>query len=1181
MSESKQLTSSGKNVYIYAMKRRKSLLFISAAIVCSLPLWSKADFSGFVEQLNQSNFPVNKILASTGVTRYELSRLLNATECKDCINPDKSYLNTYTGGFWTNFVNIPGKDFNDILYANAAFANKNYFYCVAYVGDNWYMRWYPLKTSPICPGQFCGTRYTTKAEFLQVVMNMISKYIYAINTINWQSAKDWIYKLSPTDYQYKIFSASDIATIESKAKTCVNQSCVLESTNELNVYLKYCMFNLNACGMMPIGNIKEWFWPVAELNLLAKQNILTIDEAAKYNVNEIIDGALLLKILSNMNSIIGCSFNNDYDCDWISNSQDSCPNSYNPHQTDTDRDWIWDVCDDDIDGDGSKNPIWIVDDNWKIIVKLRTPTMDNCLFTINPDQKDNNNNHIWDVCDIGWIENLSLAITSSSPKGSVPETISFKANHVSSFSSYSWDFGDGSYKAGESVNHSYTTPWLYSVRLIATMADKKQSVATTTVVIGHDAGDKKAIQPLINTVTSKVNDSVTLGLSTIGNFDSFEWKFSDWTNNTTKIPSLKKVFRTEWNHTVLVKWLINNEVIVASEFTIAVGKWKWIVLNSSVLNPDKWATVYFTSKISGFFPKDVRTVNWDFGDGSTIDTQDLTINHVYKTSWKKAVVQTISLADGSVFKQILTLYVVSPYWFNSYSMSFVPDMQGSLLKPLSVTTNINWSFWIPLVFMTTYGDTQSQKFGTLNISSPFKSSHRYLDPGVYYPQTTLLLDACTALSSQATLDVEWEDFCLKAKLNGTLSKLGCDMDKDWIPDICSSDIDGDGKPNLIGIITDPKQCNYTQELASTNLGKYSKDGWINYDILDKHFGWSCTLDNDPFHINPDQADNNNNNIWDTLDSLLAKTTDTWALLTQDSFLDSDGDWIPDSQDLCPSITETYNGIQDTDWCPEIWAEFMCENSRFPTINGNRTNDWDNQLCGNGKIDPGETCQSCPPDIWICTPKCGNEKIDPGETCQTCPSDVWTCISSCGNGTQEAGETCENCPVDVASCTPKCGNSIQEAGETCQLCPSDWKYCDPLCGNGKIDPGETCQTCPPDIQRCFSQCGNGIVETNLWEACDNGLANNWKDGKCTSNCALIKSTPETCGNGVQDPGETCLNCPTDAQWCFLIATQQCLQCPCPFADFSASLANWDQIKAVLWDKTKKYPWQYSLWFDITY
>ena len=87
-------------------------------------------------------------------------------------------------------------------------------------------------------------------------------------------------------------------------------------------------------------------------------------------------------------------------------------------------------------------------------------------------------------------------------------------------------------------------------------------------------------------------------------------------------------------------------------------------------------------------------------------------------------------------------------------MSFIPDMQGSPLKPLSVSTSINGSFGTPLSFMTAYGDAQSQNFGTLNIRSPFKSTHRYLDPGIFHPQTTLVLDACTSLSSQATVDVE-------------------------------------------------------------------------------------------------------------------------------------------------------------------------------------------------------------------------------------------------------------------------------------------------------------------------------------------------------------------------------------------------------------------------------------------
>jgi hypothetical protein len=42
-------------------------------------------------------------------------------------------------------------------------------------------------------------------------------------------------------------------------------------------------------------------------------------------------------------------------------------------------------------------------------------------------------------------------------------------------------------------------------------------------------------------------------------------------------------------------------------------------------------------------------------------------------------------------------------------------------------------------------------------------------------------------------------------------------------------------------------------------------------------------------------------------------------------LDTDGDGIADTQDLCVTIQETRNGIDDTDGCPEITPELACNN----------------------------------------------------------------------------------------------------------------------------------------------------------------------------------------------------------------------------------------------------------------
>jgi hypothetical protein len=55
----------------------------------------------------------------------------------------------------------------------------------------------------------------------------------------------------------------------------------------------------------------------------------------------------------------------------VINRLDNCPYTYNPSQFDLDVDGKGNACDEDIDGDGSKNPVGLVDDNDNIIVGKR------------------------------------------------------------------------------------------------------------------------------------------------------------------------------------------------------------------------------------------------------------------------------------------------------------------------------------------------------------------------------------------------------------------------------------------------------------------------------------------------------------------------------------------------------------------------------------------------------------------------------------------------------------------------------------------------------------------------------------------------------------------------------------------------------------------------------------------
>jgi hypothetical protein len=122
----------------------------------------------------------------------------------------------------------------------------------------------------------------------------------------------------------------------------------------------------------------------------------------------------------------------------------------------------------------------------------------------------------------------------------------------------------------------------------------------------------------------------------------------------------------------------------------------------------------------------------------------------------------------------------------------------------------------------------------------------------------------------------------------------------------------------------------------------------------------------------------------------------------------------------------------------------------------------NLLCGNGAVDPGETC---------------DDAGAPGG----CPND---CTQLCGDGEQEGTEQCD--PPNGTTCSATCTTIAVE------------------CGNGIVQPGETCE--PPNTATCDATChtigavcGNGIVQGT--EECDPGAT---PTAGCSNDCNLVAS-----------------------------------------------------------------------------
>lgn len=220
-------------------------------------------------------------------------------------------------------------------------------------------------------------------------------------------------------------------------------------------------------------------------------------------------------------------------------------------------------------------------------------------------------------------------------------------------------------------------------------------------------------------------------------------------------------------------------------------------------------------------------------------------------------------------------------------------------------------------------------------------------------------------------------------------------------------------------------------------------------------------------------------------------------------------------------------------------------------------------CGNGVMDPGETCDpadTCPTaatcmsttacviatltgDASSCTAACEVVTITscaPNDGC--CPINCTfstdnDCSQRCGDGEIDQAETCEplnmkfpcptscddgdSCTQDMAigaaaNCNVACVNipiTAPKSGDGC--CPghananSD-RDCSPTCGNHEVEQGEICDG------SCMSSCDDGnpcTIDSQTGSA-----------ATCNIECAQTPSTtPEClCGNGRKDTNETCDN-----------------------------------------------------------
>ncbi len=117
----------------------------------------------------------------------------------------------------------------------------------------------------------------------------------------------------------------------------------------------------------------------------------------------------------------------------------------------------------------------------------------------------------------------------------------------------------------------------------------------------------------------------------------------------------------------------------------------------------------------------------------------------------------------------------------------------------------------------------------------------------------------------------------------------------------------------------------------------------------------------------------------------------------------------------------------------------------------------NQICGDGYCGSSESCSSCPLDC--CPLICGNGLVNPGETCDDGNTDTETC----GDSATQSGSYCNATCSAVLSLSEQCDDGNAVDTDACLSTCVNASCGDAICGNG-----ETCSTCSADCGACQQQ-----------------------------------------------------------------------------------------------------------------
>jgi len=872
------------------------------------------------------------------VSRYEFSDILQQAQCRDCLVPTSEATSLYTNDRLDKQKNDPQKAIDDISFENALWQDNDYYYCVAWVVDEGIMNGFPRSTSPFCPGKFCWNSFLTVVELVESLVRLVWPKIRQTYPIDRKQVGAWA-KDSPS---VTFIQRNRIAQA---IRRCPDWRCKAENTDEFDLRLRRCTLDLERCDFEPYKSFTKSLPRTPKINVLLDAWIIG-QNTVLWAPYDLVTHQVIDDVFVNVKKILSCSTPwDDYDYDWTPNRQDVCPYVYD-HQRDLDSDGKGDVCDDDIDGDGIKNELWAVDANGVIIPRLALMSKDNCIIVKNTDQKNTDTNALWNVCDpeTTWFISIfaALQVDADIYKGVAPLFVRFTQKNIWLTWPLQRDFWDGLIKSVEETTHLFSQAWIYFVQVTAATANSNL-VSIVPIEVLPDIQIQAWLEALSKDLVTLPNVPIALQHVWIGDIEKITVR-APWVDETIDLKqSISITLPSVWKqHIELQAYNSAGQRVALSQFSIDTAKQIWSQMHASSLDPLVWVEVTLTTLLWWFNEDEVYQVSWDFGDKKSDTSWLLVVAHIWDTPGVYLVKQSIQFRDRtrSDHENILTILVRSNTEWKK--LHLVTDtLQKSVGEKFSFQLETE-NFPVQNIRSCDWTFTQTER---KRIVWPKATDLTQLF-AFWAPWSYPVFVLCQSVTNQwyhvaVTVLVEAWDICLQ-----DIKSLSCDLDKDWLPDMCDDDIDGDGLLNLMNLLT--------KELPNCVINAWN----INQETLNtltQACAWGASLDNCAFVPNQDQKDGDGNGIGDVCgdgssawggdsssawwatawnsawwwggDSSSAWWATAWssawwatAWSTSSWNGDTDGDGIWDATDACGSTPESQNGNSDSDGCPEAPAD---------------------------------------------------------------------------------------------------------------------------------------------------------------------------------------------------------------------------------------------------------------------